>query len=74
MEKLSGTRPVPTGATYFTNCSVLTLALGNPPTIILGPGEPTMGHKTDEFCYLPNIELALEAYTTIARRWCEALD
>ena len=44
----------------------------NPPTIILGPGEPEMAHKTDEFCYLPKIELAVEAYTAIARCWCEA--
>ena len=41
----------------------------NPPTIILGPGEPEMAHKTDEFCYLSKIELAAEAYTQIARRW-----
>lgn len=71
MENLTGAQSVPTGATYFTDCSVLTPALGNPPTIILGPGEPTMAHKTDEFCYLPKIGLAVEAYTAIARRWCE---
>jgi succinyl-diaminopimelate desuccinylase len=49
---------------------VLTPAYGNPPTIILGPGEPEMAHKTDEFCHLSKIEWAIEAYTEIARTWC----
>ena len=44
----------------------------NPPTIILGPGEPEMAHKTDEFCFLSKIDLAVEANSEIARRWCEA--
>lgn len=70
MHNLTGTRPVPAGATYFTDCSVLTPAYGNPPTLILGPGEPEMAHKTDEFCYLSKIELAAEAYTAIAKEWC----
>jgi succinyl-diaminopimelate desuccinylase len=70
METLSGKRPMAAGAAYFTYCSVLTPAFGNPPTIILGPGEPEMAHKTDEFCYLSKIELAVEAYTEISRQWC----
>jgi len=70
MHGLTGTRPVPAGATYFTDCSVLTPAYGNPPTIILGPGEPEMAHKTDEFCYLSKIEVAGEAYLAIAKEWC----
>ncbi len=71
IEHLTGKRPAPAGATYFSDCSVLTPAYGYPPTIILGPGEPEMAHKTDEFCYLSKIELAAEAYTKIARRWCD---
>jgi succinyl-diaminopimelate desuccinylase len=70
IERLHSERPVPGGATYFTDCSVLTPAYGNPPTIILGPGEPEMAHKTDEFCHLSKIEWAIEAYTEIARTWC----
>ncbi len=71
MERCTGKRPAPDGATYFTDCSVLTPAYGYPPTIILGPGEPELAHKTDEFCYISKIELAAEAYTEIARRWCD---
>ena len=72
MGKLVGRRPEPAGAPYFTDASVLTPACGNPPTLILGPGEPQMAHTTDEYCYLWKIELALEAYTEIAKNWCEA--
>ena len=70
IQDLTGTRPVPAGATYFTDCSVLTPAYGGPPTIILGPGEPEMAHRTDEYCYLSKIELAVEAYLATAQKWC----
>jgi len=70
VRRLTGIRPLPAGAAYFTDCSVLTPAYGNPPTIILGPGEPEMAHKTDEYCYGSKIDLAVEAYWEIARNWC----
>jgi len=63
-------KPVPRVASYFTDASALTPALGNPPTVILGPGEPEMAHKTDEFCYISKIEEATEAYVEIGRKWC----
>jgi len=70
MELFLEERPVARGVTYFTDASVLTTALGNPPTIILGPGEPGMAHKTDEYCDISKIEQAREVYLEIARRWC----
>jgi succinyl-diaminopimelate desuccinylase len=63
-------RPVARGVTYFTDASALTPAFGNPPTIILGPGNPEMAHKTDEYCEISKIEEASEAYLEIARKWC----
>ena len=72
MEQLSGERPAPGAAPYFTDASVLTPALGHPPTLILGPGEPEMAHKTDEFCYISKIAVATEAYCAIAARWLES--
>ncbi len=65
------TRPVAKGATFFTDASVLTPAFGHPPTIIIGPGEPEMAHKTDEFCYISKLEEGVEIYTKIAVEWCE---
>ncbi|MGC9325896.1 MAG: M20/M25/M40 family metallo-hydrolase, partial [Desulfomonilia bacterium] len=63
-------RPIPRGVNYFTDASILTPAFGGIPTVILGPGEPHMAHKTDEYCLVSRIEQAVEAYTEIARRWC----
>lgn len=71
LEKVYGKRPEAGGATYFTDASVLTPALGNPPTLIMGPGEPEMAHKTDEFCYSSKIMVAAEAYFALARKWVE---
>jgi succinyl-diaminopimelate desuccinylase len=65
-----GEQPVPRGVTYFTDASALTNAFGHIPTVILGPGEPGMAHKTDEYCHLSRIEAATAAYTEIARKWC----
>jgi len=58
------------GATYFTDASTLSDAMGQPPVILLGPGEPEMAHKTDEFAYVEKIEAAEEMYWEILRRWC----
>jgi succinyl-diaminopimelate desuccinylase len=66
-----GGRPIPQAATYFTDASFLTPALGNPPTIILGPGESEMVYKTDEYCLVSRIELAREIYYEIAKKWIE---
>ena len=71
MEKYLEQKIVPKGITYFTDGSVLTSAYGNPPTLILGPGEPSMAHKTDEYCYISKIETITEAYTDIALGWCK---
>jgi len=68
MEGYFGGRPVPAGVPYFTDGSVLTPAFGNVPTVILGPGEPQMAHKTDEYCRVSLLEASVEAYTAIARR------
>ena len=70
LEAHLGERPVPRAVTYFTDASALTAAFGGPPTIILGPGEPDMAHKTDEYCHLSRIETATQIYEEIARRWC----
>ena len=64
-------KPVAKGATFFTDASALTPAFGNPPTVILGPGEPEMAHKTDEFCRMSKIEESVEIYTRIAEAWCK---
>lgn len=63
--KYSSEKPVPKGLTYFTDAVSLKKAYGNPPTIIMGPGEPAQAHKTDEFCYVSKIREAAELYLEI---------
>ena len=57
-------------APYFTDASELTPVLGNPPTVILGPGELALAHQTDEYCLVSRIEEATEIYAQLIRRWC----
>jgi succinyl-diaminopimelate desuccinylase len=69
MARYLGETPVERGATYYTDGSVLKPALGDPPTVILGPGEPELAHVTDEYCRIDRIETLTEAYTEIALAW-----
>jgi len=50
---------------YLTDGSVLQAAYGGVPTIILGPGQVTMAHQTDEFCYIQDILKAVDLYKEI---------
>jgi succinyl-diaminopimelate desuccinylase len=60
-------------ATYFSDASLLGPALGHVPAIILGPGEPSMAHQTDEWCSIGNIERATRIYGEMILDWmrCE---
>jgi succinyl-diaminopimelate desuccinylase len=57
-------------APYFTDASVLTPAIGSPPTAIIGPGELALAHQTDEYCLVSRIEEATEIYSRMIRNWC----
>ena len=59
--------PVPRSAPYFTDAAPLAAACGHPPTILLGPGEPSQAHQTDEFVLVHRIEDALAIYRKILR-------
>jgi len=54
---------------YFTDASLLLPAMGNPPCIILGPGEPTMAHQTDEYCLLSRLAEAERLYGQLIVDW-----
>ncbi len=58
-------------APYFTDASVLSPALGSPPTAIIGPGELALAHQTDEYCFVSRIEQATELYSRMVQDWCE---
>lgn len=65
-----GSPPEVRAAPYFTDASALTPAYGGVPTVILGPGELTLAHQTDEYCLVERVEQAVELYVEIVRRWC----
>jgi succinyl-diaminopimelate desuccinylase len=54
---------------YFTDASILCTVLGNPPTLIYGPGVARQAHQTDEYCHVAAIVEAREAYAAIAEQW-----
>ena len=70
--EVTGRTPTPGGAPYFTDAAHLVPALGHPPCLILGPGQPDQAHQTDEWCDLEAIDHAAHIYLELARRWCGA--
>jgi succinyl-diaminopimelate desuccinylase len=62
--------PAIAAAPYFTDASALTPALGDVPTLILGPGPAHMAHQTDEWCACARIEEAVDIYRRLIDLWC----
>ena len=71
MTPILGEMPQPRIVSYFTDAAALTKAYSNPPSVILGPGEPQMAHQRDEYCFVSRIEQAVDAYLQIIRNWCK---
>ena len=67
---LLGGRPTPKTITFSTDGADLKRGFGGPPTVILGPGEPTLAHQTDEWCSMGRIEQSTDLFTSLMRRWC----
>lgn len=59
----------PRTARFFTDAAILKPAAAWPPTIILGPGEPELAHKTDEYCRIDRLRAAVELYRAILDDW-----
>lgn len=68
-EKTNGVRPIEKTVSYFTDASALKPAIGNPPTVILGPGQPEMAHQTDEFCFVDKIVDATQLFSDLIQDW-----
>jgi succinyl-diaminopimelate desuccinylase len=65
-------RPTPKTITFSTDGADLKRGMGGPPTVILGPGEPTLAHQTDEWCSMERLRQSVDLFTTLARRWTGA--
>ncbi|GAA1206310.1 M20 family metallopeptidase [Prauserella alba] len=62
----------PRAATYFTDASVLTPALGGVPTVVCGPGEPELAHVTDEWVSIARLHESEETFRRVAEAYCRA--
>ena len=60
-----GKSPKTKSLPYMTDGAILQQLYDGVPTVILGPGQPEMAHKTDEFCYTEKIEKAVSIYKEI---------
>lgn len=69
-QQIAGIAPAVSAAPYFTDASALTPALGNVPTVILGPGPAHIAHQTDEYCETARIDEAVSIYTALIEQWC----
>ena len=63
-------RPAPRTITFSTDGADLKRAFGGPPAVILGPGEPTLAHQTDEWCSLTRLEQSVDLFRTLMKQWC----
>ena len=64
--EVTGESMAPMTAPYFTDASILTVTLRNPPTIILGPGAMELAHQTDEYCDVERLRQSVELYERLA--------
>ena len=69
MQSILGEKPSYGGLPYFTDGANLAPPMGDPPVVILGPGEARQAHQTNEFCYAHRIGQAVQAYKEIMRRF-----
>lgn len=60
---------VPKVVPYFTDGAVLVPKETHVPVVILGPGEPQMMHKTDEYCRVDRLHEGVGIYRAILEGW-----
>ncbi|ABE36579.1 peptidase M20/M25/M40 family protein [Paraburkholderia xenovorans LB400] len=65
VEDITGTRPAVGTAPYFSDASALQPLINGAPTLILGPGELTAMHQTDEYCEVVKLRDAVRIYEAL---------
>lgn len=68
--EINGQAPIEKTVAFFSDASALKLPIGDPPTVILGPGQPEMAHQTNEFCYVQKILDGTKLYEKLISNWC----
>ncbi len=69
-----GARPTPKTIMFSTDGADLKRGYdrgkGGPPALILGPGESSQAHQTDEWCSLHRLEQSADFFERIMKDWC----
>lgn len=68
--KTLGEQPVPRTVSYNSDAGNFLKTWRGAPTVILGPGEASMAHQTDEYCRMSRIRESVAIYESIIRDWC----
>ena len=63
-------KPEARTAPYMTDAANLLKIYAGAPVMVLGPGEASMAHQTDEFCHMERIGQSVEIYEAIIKDWC----
>jgi succinyl-diaminopimelate desuccinylase len=63
-------RPTPRTIHFSTDGADLKRGFGGAvPAVVLGPGEPTLAHQTDEWCSMNRIEQSVDIFRTLMQKW-----
>ncbi|HEX4858247.1 MAG TPA: M20 family metallopeptidase [Usitatibacteraceae bacterium] len=66
----AGSAPTPKTIMFSTDGADLQRGYGGGvPTLILGPGEPSLAHQTDEWCSVARLEQSVDLFEKIIRDW-----
>ena len=68
--RVLGARPGAKTASYNTDAGNLLKVYSGAPTVVLGPGEATLAHQTDEYCSMARIREAVAIYEELICDWC----
>lgn len=58
----------PLALPYLTDGAILQMVY-NSPVVILGPGEPSQAHQTDEYCFIDKLRQSVIIYRDIILKW-----
>jgi succinyl-diaminopimelate desuccinylase len=67
--RVTGDTTAPGTTSYFTDAAAFCARPDAPPCVILGPGNPDMAHRTDEYCDVAMIHQAVDLYRDLIRVW-----
>jgi succinyl-diaminopimelate desuccinylase len=66
---LTGATPGVRCAPFFTDAGSVRAVFPDLPLLILGPGDPSLAHATDECCPVEQIRMARQLYGAILSHW-----